>query len=224
MFKLLLASLLGAVIGFERDVHGRAAGLRTHLLVCLGSAVFMLLSESIAVAYSKQVTDTLMRADPTRIAAQIITGIGFLGAGTIIKFGFSIRGLTTAACLWLTAAIGMSIGAGFFDIGISTTIIGLFALVVLNRVDSFYSRNSYRVLKITAPSDSNTTEIIDLIKRKHLKIVFLDKEKNYYEQTTKLYFTLKLRHKDSTDKLSHSIISDLEESGVTLYSVKWTRQ
>ena len=116
VFKLVLASFLGAIIGFERDVHGRAAGLRTHLLVSLGSAVFMVLSESIAVSYSNQITYPLLRVDPSRIAAQIITGIGFLGAGAIIKSGMSIRGLTTAACLWLSAGIGMSIGAGYFGI------------------------------------------------------------------------------------------------------------
>ena len=78
IFKLFVASLWGAFIGFERDLHGRAAGLRTHLLVSLGSAVFMILSESIAVSYSKHITDTLLRADPSRIAAQIITGIFLL--------------------------------------------------------------------------------------------------------------------------------------------------
>lgn len=82
----------------------------------------MILSESMALSYSKQITDSLIRVDPSRIAAQIITGIGFLGAGAIIKYGLSIRGLTTAACLWISAAIGMSIGAGYHDLGLLTTI------------------------------------------------------------------------------------------------------
>jgi len=224
IFKLILASFLGAIIGFERDIHGRAAGLRTNLLVSLGSAVFMLLSESIALSYSKQITDSLLRVDPSRIAAQIITGIGFLGAGAIIKFGFSIRGLTTAACLWISAGIGMSIGAGYYDIGILTTIIALFSLIVLNKFEKIYSKDSYRLLEIKTTNEIDITELIEIIKRKNLKIIYLDKERNYDKNTINIIFTLRIHHKDVVDKLSHEIIMDLEKSNIKLYKIKWMHQ
>ena len=105
-FRILLASFLGGLIGLERDLHGRSAGLRTHLLVSLGASVFMIISG--LIAKSPLGVDAL--ADPGRIAAQTIVGIGFLGAGVIIKEGVNVRGLTTAACLWTVAAIGMAAG------------------------------------------------------------------------------------------------------------------
>lgn len=224
LFRLVLASLLGAIIGFERDIHGRAAGLRTNLLVSLGSAIFVVLSESIAVSYSQQISDAYLRADPSRIAAQIITGIGFLGAGAIIKSGLTIRGLTTAACLWISAGIGMSAGAGYIDIGISATAISLFALIVLNKFERFYSKDSYRLLNVETSNQEDITKIINVLKRENLRIIYLDKEKNYSDNVMKICFTLKLRHKDITDKVSHEIVSDLEASDLTLYSIKWTHQ
>src|SRR6188472_1311287 len=102
--RLLLAAVLGAVIGFEREIHDHPAGMRTHLLVALGSAIFTVVS-----IYGFGDPDV---ADPSRVAAQIVTGIGFLGAGAIIKYGTSVRGLTTAASLWATAAVGMAAGTG----------------------------------------------------------------------------------------------------------------
>jgi putative Mg2+ transporter-C (MgtC) family protein len=126
---LLVASLLGGLIGLERDIHGREAGLRTHLLVSLGAAVFMILSEQVA----RMSTGTF--SDPGRIAAQIVTGIGFLGAGAIIKAGVNVRGLTTAACLWTVAAVGMAAGAGSYVLAAVTTVIALICLILLKRFE-----------------------------------------------------------------------------------------
>lgn len=105
--RLVVASLLGLAIGFEREIHGHPAGLRTHMLVSLGSGLFTVLS---AEGFGEGTPSTPI--DPTRIAAQIVSGIGFLGAGAILKEGIVIRGLTTAASLWATAAVGMAAGAG----------------------------------------------------------------------------------------------------------------
>src|SRR6187402_210682 len=120
--RLLVAAVLGAVIGIERELHDHPAGVRTHLLVALGSALFTVLS--IVGFPSTDGTAT----DPSRIAAQIVTGIGFLGAGAIIKYGPSVRGLTTAASLWAAAAIGMAAGAGLPFLGIATTVIVFLSL------------------------------------------------------------------------------------------------
>jgi len=125
--RLAVAAGLGAAVGFERELRDREAGMRTHLLVALGSCLFTLVS---AYGFHDFLAsgDTVVRADPARIAAQIVTGIGFLGAGAIIREGLSVRGLTTAGSLWVVAAIGMAVGAGFYWAGIVTTAITLFAL------------------------------------------------------------------------------------------------
>jgi putative Mg2+ transporter-C (MgtC) family protein len=121
VFRLTLAAVLGGAVGLERELREREAGLRTHLLVSLGSALFTIVS---AYAWADF---TFSRAngitfDPTRIAAQIVTGVGFLGAGAIIRQGLSVRGLTTAATLWLVAAIGMAAGAGYWQAAVVATV------------------------------------------------------------------------------------------------------
>jgi putative Mg2+ transporter-C (MgtC) family protein len=130
--RLLLAALLGAVIGLERELHGHPAGMRTHLLVCFGSAMFAVLS--FAGFPAAPGTDADGPTDPTRIAAQIVSGIGFLGAGAIIKYGTSIRGLTTAGSLWATAAIGMAAASGQGVLAVVGWAIVMFCLWPLNRI------------------------------------------------------------------------------------------
>jgi putative Mg2+ transporter-C (MgtC) family protein len=111
--RLVVAAALGLAVGFEREIHGHPAGLRTHMLVASGSALFTVLS---AYGFAGE-PNAAVTVDPTRIAAQIVSGIGFLGAGAILKDGIVIRGLTTAASLWATAAVGMAAGTGEYIIG-----------------------------------------------------------------------------------------------------------
>jgi putative Mg2+ transporter-C (MgtC) family protein len=127
VLRLGLAAVLGGAVGFEREIREREAGLRTHLLVSVGSALFFLVS---AYAWTdwRFSTEQGLVFDPTRIAAQIVSGIGFLGAGAIIRQGLSVRGLTTAATLWLVAAIGMASGAGYWEAAIVATIGALITL------------------------------------------------------------------------------------------------
>src|SRR5213592_4206459 len=126
LLRLAIAGALGGVIGLERELDEKAAGLRTHILVSLGSALFTLVS---AYGFSEFVAGAgTSRTDPTRIAAQIVTGIGFLGAGVIFRQGFNVRGLTTAASLWLVAAVGMAAGAGFWAAAVIATAAGLISL------------------------------------------------------------------------------------------------
>ncbi len=127
LFRVVLAGVLGGAIGVEREIREREAGLRTHLLVAVGAALFTLVS-----AYGWHdfhfSTESGITYDPTRIAAQIVTGIGFLGAGAIIRQGLSVRGLTTAASLWVVAAIGIAAGAGYYTGAVITTIVVLVSL------------------------------------------------------------------------------------------------
>lgn len=124
--KIWLVSLLSGLIGLEREFRQKTAGLRTHLLVGLGSTVFTILSFQ---GFPGPMSD------PSRVAAQIVTGIGFIGAGAILRQGLSVRGLTTAATLWLVAAIGMSVGAGDYGLAVAATFSALVALVVLSWVE-----------------------------------------------------------------------------------------
>src|SRR5262245_53951795 len=127
LLRLVVAAGLGAAVGVEREVRDREAGIRTHLLVSLGSCLFTIVS---AYGFHEFLSSgvSVVRADPTRIAAQIVTGIGFLGAGAIIREGLSVRGLTTAASLWVVAAIGMASGAGYYWPAVAATLLTLFAL------------------------------------------------------------------------------------------------
>jgi putative Mg2+ transporter-C (MgtC) family protein len=218
IFRLIVAAILGALIGFERDIHGRAAGLRTCLLVSMGAAVFMILSEFVS-----SLGNRTSMSDPGRIAAQIVTGIGFLGAGTIIKEGLTIRGLTTAASLWVVAGVGMASGAGWYMLAITVTLIALFSLVGLQYLERFYQKDSYRVLTISTTNDTDLTRIIDTVKSKKLKIVFFDIDRNYVTKTTTIKLLMRLFYKGITDKFSHEIIKSLESANVPLNFIRWDR-
>jgi len=144
--RLLLAAVLGTAIGFEREIHLHPAGMRTHLLVALGSAAFSVLS--IFFFVSPGATDGSGSADPSRVAAQVVSGIGFLGAGAIIKYGTSVRGLTTAASLWATAAVGMAAGAGALLVALVTTALIVFSLGPLNWVINRFQPSQQHVMRL----------------------------------------------------------------------------
>jgi putative Mg2+ transporter-C (MgtC) family protein len=149
LLRLVVAGGLGAAVGFEREIRDREAGVRTHLLVSLGAALFTIVS---AYGFHEFLAsgDNVIRADPTRIAAQIVTGIGFLGAGAIIREGLSIRGLTTAATLWVVAAIGMACGAGYYWPAAAATVLTIFALWPLRLL-------AYRLIEQIKPEENRLT-------------------------------------------------------------------
>jgi putative Mg2+ transporter-C (MgtC) family protein len=118
--RLLLAVVLGGLVGLERQIHGRPAGLRTHVLVCLGSALILVVTQSLGPD-----------VDPGRAVAGIVTGVGFLGAGVIVKSKEIVRGLTTAACIWFVAALGIAIGQGLYVIAVASTAISIIVLTLL---------------------------------------------------------------------------------------------
>lgn len=164
--RLLLASALGAAIGLEREVHGRDAGIRTYLLVSLGSALIMVVSEYLGFKYEGTAPE-FFRADPGRIAAQAITGIGFLGAGVIIRYRNSIRGLTTAACMWVVCAIGLAIGSGYYLFGLTVTGITVFSLLGLKGMERKLKRDWYRDLLVVSEEVEGQFELLQAILDKH---------------------------------------------------------
>ena len=161
--RLGVAALLGGAIGAEREFRAREAGFRTHLLVALGSALFTLVS-----AYGwrdfRFSTPEGIVFDPTRIAAQIVTGVGFLGAGAIIRQGLSVRGLTTAATLWAAAAIGLAAGAGYYDAAVATTVlvlVGLWPLrIAAHRIFTRFRGADAPVLEVELAAGASTAAVI----------------------------------------------------------------
>ncbi|MGH1278834.1 MgtC/SapB family protein [Bacillus basilensis] len=131
IIRIGVAGLLGAMIGIEREIRSKEAGLKTHFLVAVGSALIMVVSK---YAFSDIVFEEHMSLDPSRIAAQVVSGVGFLGAGTIIIQKQEVKGLTTAAGLWATAGIGLAIGAGMYVVGIGATILVLIGLEIVSRI------------------------------------------------------------------------------------------
>jgi putative Mg2+ transporter-C (MgtC) family protein len=170
LLRLFVATALGGAIGLERELRERQAGLRTHLVVSVGAALFTLVS-----AYGFHGFGD--RVDPTRIAAQIVSGIGFLGAGAIIRQGLSVRGLTTAASLWLVAAIGMAAGAGYWEGALIATAGALLTLGPL-RVVSFRLLSRFRPardrLLVEIPAGGSPVPIIEAVERAGGRVVSLD--------------------------------------------------
>jgi putative Mg2+ transporter-C (MgtC) family protein len=172
LLRLALAAVLGSVLGLERELREREAGLRTHLLVSVGSALFTLVS---AYGFHEFLNSgaSVVRADPARIAAQIVTGIGFLGAGAIIRQGLSVRGLTTAATLWVVAAIGMAAGAGYYSAAVFTTAVALVALWPLRylayRVVSRF-RGETGLLLVQLPAGKSPGAVIDAVDAADVRI------------------------------------------------------
>jgi putative Mg2+ transporter-C (MgtC) family protein len=170
LLRLAVAAGLGGAIGFERELRERQAGLRTHLVVSVGAALFTLVSAYAFAGFGPKV-------DPTRIAAQIVSGIGFLGAGAIIRQGFSVRGLTTAATLWLVAAIGMASGAGYYNGAVIATLGALFTLGPL-RIVSYRVIRRYRPevdrLLVEIPAGGSPAPLIEGVERYGGRVVSLE--------------------------------------------------
>ncbi|MFZ0610986.1 MAG: MgtC/SapB family protein [Desulfobacterales bacterium] len=177
--RLLLASLLSGLVGIEREVHGRGAGFRTHLLVGLATCLMMIISEYFYTKYGGLSGQGVVRLDPARVAAQIITGIGFLGAGVIIKSGEVVRGLTTAACLWLVAGIGMAVGIGLYLPALIVTAIAMFNLVFLKQIERLVKKDRFYNLEIDSQGVDNIREdLMRIFSEKKFHVVDVSVEKD----------------------------------------------
>lgn len=159
--RLILAGLLAGAIGFEREMNSKEAGVRTHFLVGIGSALFMIVSK---YGFYDLLSHQSIGLDPSRIAAQVVSGIGFLGAGTIIRNKGSIKGLTTAASIWAVACVGLAIGMGFYTISIISALIIFIVLVFLKKFQNkFITKIEIFKFEVTYKSNKNTIREIDRI-------------------------------------------------------------
>jgi putative Mg2+ transporter-C (MgtC) family protein len=176
--RLTVAAVLGGAVGIERELREREAGLRTHLLVAVGSCLFTLAS---AYGFNEFLVNggNVVRADPTRIAAQIVTGIGFIGAGAIIRQGLSIRGLTTAAGLWVAAAIGMAVGAGYWAAALIGTGVVLVGLGPLRMAEGWVVRKRQReagTLEIDLRPDQPLAPVLAVLEERRARVARIQLE------------------------------------------------
>ena len=183
--RLLISFLLGAVIGVERQIRRREAGLRTFALICVGSTLAMLLS-----IWIPQIYPDFLNGDPGRIAAQVLTGIGFLGAGAIIQSHGSVHGLTTAACIWVVAVIGLAVGAGMFLPAAITTFITVSVLVSLEKLEKKMMLSGVnKILSITCSTSApDLKKINETISSHKVYIVSVSYEYNYEANTSMLIY------------------------------------
>lgn len=189
--RLLLATLLGSVIGFEREYHAKEAGVRTHLLVALGSCLFMILS---VYGFDFMLDRDHVSFDPSRIASQVVTGIGFIGAGTIILQKQMVRGLTTAAGLWVTAAIGLACGNGMYLIAVVTTAIVLISLGLINVYLPYISQKERRITFL-AEDYAVMAEILNQLRQEKITVLNYEMHKSAEENDGKMLVTLEIRMK-----------------------------
>src|SRR5215203_5738661 len=191
--RLLLAAVLGGAIGAERELNDQAAGLRTHMLLTIGACLFTLIS---AYGFGGG-----LGTDPSRIAAQIVTGIGFLGGGAIVRHGLTVKGVTTAASIWATASVGVAIGAGSYVLGIGGAVLVVGTLFGLRSADNVLrrwgvSREEYTML---AHSGFDAARVVELVRREKVSLRGLDRRDN--EDATVITLSVKLPPRYPAERL-----------------------
>lgn len=203
MLRIVLAMLTGGIVGFERERKGRAAGFRTYMLVAMGSAMTVILSQYLAMMMDgpwREITDTVgIKTDISRFAAQVINGVGFLGAGTIIVTGRQeVKGLTTAAGLWASACMGIAIGAGFYEGVLVALLLILFCMKLLPFLEQALVANSrYMSIYVEMDSFENIANIVNRIKSENILLLDVEIEKNKREHMSdfSVLFILRLPRK-----------------------------
>lgn len=202
IIRLTLAVILGGFVGLERERHSRAAGLRTHILVCLGAALTTLIGQ-FDMLYIPGYT-----GDPMRIGAQVISGIGFLGAGTILSKGrFQITGLTTAAGLWTTASIGLALGIGFYEGAVIGTLLVALTMTILSKFDSHVIERSRKFRVYIETGDINRiNELIAMLKRDyHARDLQVTTPRSGISDNAGIEATVKISQENSQEKVLKSL-------------------
>ena len=190
VLKVFISIVCGLIIGVERTYRGKPAGVRTNMLICLGACLFMVVSEFVS---AKALAAGYANSDPARIAAQVVTGIGFLGAGTILRNKGIITGLTSSASIWVVAAIGLAVGAGLWKLALTTSIMSVIAIEILGQINRRIGVERFRYVKmeVVVKKEATIQEVRKMLRR--LNITYSDEsteqvlgETNY---RTTLYFS-----------------------------------
>lgn len=197
LLRVMLSVLCGGIIGLERGVKGRAAGFRTHILVCVGAAVTTMMGQYIVLHINSN-------ADPARIGAQVVSGIGFLGVGTIVTTkAHRVRGLTTAAGLWTSACLGLAIGIGFYEAAVVGVVAVMVAVITLQRVDRYFYGNRYvREYYIEVDGIRKVRKILAQIKGYNYKILetIIEQDRSEREGVVVLIVTVKSPQRQSAEE------------------------
>lgn len=202
LIVIVISAILTGLIGLEREKHGYSAGLRTHMLVGVGSTLFTIVSK---YAFGS--------GDPGRVAAQVVTGIGFIGAGTIIQNGINVKGLTTAATLWVVAAIGMCCGVGYISVAMIGALIGLIVLSVLKLLEDKNPRKkSYRLAYLVTKGEMTLSKAVAAMDEMNVIVKDIDISSAMHENTrcTKVVLTLRIKGMNTKAEVMDKLINILQ--------------
>jgi putative Mg2+ transporter-C (MgtC) family protein len=214
LLRILLAAGLGALVGWQREIHHEPAGLRTHMILVVGSALCMTLSINVAL----QFRSIALNGDPSRIAAQIVSGIGFLGAGAILREGFTVKGLTTATSLWTMAIVGMTVGMGYYLTAIGVTVLILLVLSVMRTIEKRYIHPHIEVTVTLKAEDRPglLDEVKTVLMEKGRRIVSLGIRRNLEDRNLAIEADIDVTEGDPTG----SLVDDLSAiSGVHSFKI-----
>lgn len=205
---ILMAAALGSLIGLEREIHGQPAGLRTHMILAVGAALAAILS----ISYSQFLSNPNLPSDPGRIVAQVVSGVGFLGAGAIMKMGVTVKGLTTASSLWTTAIVGIACGSKYYEIACFTAVLVLIILTVINYLEGIllttYKTHTLKVTLEDRPGIVNETR--EMLKAYKVKVVSLNASMPN-KATLKLEMVIRKPSDLGMDKVIN-IVSSMDEA------------
>ncbi len=205
---ILIAAALGSLIGLEREIHGQPAGLRTHMILAVGAALAAILS----ISYSQFLSNPQLPSDPGRIVAQVVSGVGFLGAGAIMKMGVTVKGLTTASSLWTTAIVGIACGSKYYDVAGFTTVLVLMILTVMNYLEGIlltsYKAHTLKTTLTDRPGIIN--DLRENLGEYKIKVVSLNASMPNKE-TLKLEMVIRKPNDIGMDKVIN-IVSSMDEA------------
>lgn len=215
VLRLFIAGILGSIIGLDREYRAKEAGYRTHFLVSLGSALLMIVSQH---GFGGILDTPNVNLDPSRIASQVVTGIGFIGAGTIILHKQTVRGLTTAAGIWATSAIGLAVGAGMYELGISATILTLIGLEVLGFLFKSVGMKS-SVVEFSTDNKETLNRLSRTLATKDFLIVSLQMDERRTGDTIVYHVTMVIKSKKSNDE--GKLLAHLQDfADVTIHRIE----
>ena len=215
ILRLLLAGIMGAVIGLDREYRAKEAGYRTHFLVSLGSALIMIVSQH---GFGEILDTPNVNLDPSRIASQVVTGIGFIGAGTIIFHKQIVRGLTTAAGIWATSGIGLAIGAGMYTLGISATILTLIGLEVLSFLFKSVGMKSSAV-EFSTENKETLNQLVKKFNSKDFLIVSFQMDERKVSEVTSYHVTMIIKSKKNNNE--GTLLAQLQDfEDVTIHRIE----
>ena len=215
ILRLFLAGIMGAIIGLDREYRAKEAGYRTHFLVSLGSALIMIVSQH---GFSEILDTPNVNLDPSRIASQVVTGIGFIGAGTIILHKQIVRGLTTVAGIWATSGIGLAIGAGMYTLGISATILTLIGLEVLS---FFFKKVGLKgsVIELTTDNKETLNQLAKKFNSKDFLIVSFQMDEKMVGEVISYHVTMVIKSKKNNNE--GMLLTQLQDfADVTIHRIE----